>query len=344
MSRFARGLVVGKFAPLHLGHEFLIRTAAAACEHLVVLSYSRPELPGCEPERRERWLAARFPGLERLVVTPARVSAWQQAGLPLMDMPENDAPDEAHRRFVAQLCLQVLGGPVQVVFTSEAYGDGFAAALTRHFAETGNGPVRHVEVDRARLRVPVSGTALRADPHGLRDFLAPEVRADFAERICLLGGESTGKSTLTPVLAHALGGLAVAEYGRDYWMERGGRLVFGDMLHIAQTQVAREEAAAAATPRHVVCDTSPLTTLFYSRHLFSRADAALEALAARRYSHTFLCAPDFPFVQDGTRTGEALRQRQHAWYLDELERRHIGFTLLEGSLGARLSQALRQLR
>jgi len=61
MSRFSTGLVVGKFAPLHLGHEHLIRTAFAQCERVVILSYTRPEFPSCGPEQRRAWLAARFP-------------------------------------------------------------------------------------------------------------------------------------------------------------------------------------------------------------------------------------------------------------------------------------------
>ena len=45
-KRFAHGLVVGKFAPLHLGHEWLIRQAQEQCEQLVLLSWAYPELAG----------------------------------------------------------------------------------------------------------------------------------------------------------------------------------------------------------------------------------------------------------------------------------------------------------
>lgn len=54
-KRFANGLVVGKFAPLHLGHEWLIRQAQQQCEQLVLLSWAYPEFAGCEPERRANW-------------------------------------------------------------------------------------------------------------------------------------------------------------------------------------------------------------------------------------------------------------------------------------------------
>ena len=67
-KRFARGLVVGKFAPLHLGHERLIRQAREQCEQLVLLSWAYPELAGCEPERRTNWLRLRFPELRSWVV------------------------------------------------------------------------------------------------------------------------------------------------------------------------------------------------------------------------------------------------------------------------------------
>jgi nicotinamide riboside kinase len=54
---------------------------------------------------------------------------------------------------------------------------------------------------------------------------------------------------------------------------------------------------------------------------------------------TLLCAPDIPFVQDGTRRDATFRARQHERYLSELERRHTPFVLLEGSLAARLDAA-----
>ena len=46
------GLVVGKFAPFHHGHELVIHTARECCEQVLVLGYSQPEFAGCERERR----------------------------------------------------------------------------------------------------------------------------------------------------------------------------------------------------------------------------------------------------------------------------------------------------
>jgi HTH-type transcriptional regulator, transcriptional repressor of NAD biosynthesis genes len=328
MSRFRTGLVVGKFAPLHLGHEHVIRAALAACDHVVLLSYSRPEFPGCEPARRAAWLAVRFPQTTRIVL--------EHAAEPL---PYNTDSDDTHRAFCAAIFRRHLDRLIDAIFTSESYGPGFAADLARRQGS----PVTHIAIDSARAAIPVSGTALRADIHGLRRFLAPEVYATFVKRVALLGGESTGKSTLAIAIARELGTTHVAEYGRELWTARAGQLVFDDLLVIAREQVRREEAAVLSpdTRRFVICDTTPLTTLFYSLELFARAAPELIALSSRSYDHLILCADDFPFSQDGTRRDEIFRMKGQTFY----ERHLAGSSLhvLGGSLAQRLAAILRLL-
>ena len=75
-KQFQRGLVVGKFSPLHRGHELVIRRALEQCREVVIISYSNPELAGCEASKRESWLAALFPNARRLVVTKERLQEW----------------------------------------------------------------------------------------------------------------------------------------------------------------------------------------------------------------------------------------------------------------------------
>jgi NadR type nicotinamide-nucleotide adenylyltransferase len=163
------------------------------------------------------------------------------------------------------------------------------------------------------------------------------VYASFVQRVCMLGGESSGKTTLAERLAGALGTVYVPEYGRELWEQRGGMLLFDDLLHIAERQVAFEEEGARCAREFLICDTSPLTTLFYCRHLFGQADPSLEELAAsRRYDHTILCAPDFAFVQDGTRQNDAFRRQQHDWYVDQLTSRGDSWMLAEGPVHSRV--------
>jgi nicotinamide riboside kinase len=115
------------------------------------------------------------------------------------------------------------------------------------------------------------------------------------------------------------------------------------MLHIAETQVAAEEEASLQAHRFLFCDTSPLTTLFYSQQMFQRAEPKLEQLARRRYDLVVLCAADFAFVQDGTRQDANFRERQNAWYINELAQRGIPFLHVTGGLTERIAQVTQRL-
>lgn len=343
MKTFRTGLIVGKFAPLHRGHQVLLDEAERACDRLVILSYSDPEFPGCGPQRREHWLQSLYPDAMVRVFDGAGLADWCDAtGQPRVALPPNDAPDDVHRRFVGRLLQAMPDVEVDAVFTSEAYGDGFAQVLNE--MRLGRSPIVHIEVDRARSRVPVSGTSIRRDVHANRHFLDPLVYSDFVERIAILGGESTGKTSLAKALAERLETRWVAEYGRELWEAKGGRLEFPDMLRIAREQLRREQAACKSATRFVICDTTPLTTMLYSEAIFGRVDPILVDLAGRPYDHIFLCEPDFDFVQDGTRRDQAFQILQQRWYAAQLGKRRIPFQLLSGALQARVEKALGSIR
>lgn len=188
---------------------------------------------------------------------------------------------------------------------------------------------------------------------------APPVR-----RLALLGGESSGKTTLALALAEALQTLWVPEYGRQLWEELRQTLSMEQLLHVAQHQVELEDRAlvkiqvqaqvqaqaqaqaqaVAQAPRWLVCDTTPLTTLQYCLHDHGLAPAALHALAQRRYDLQVLCAPDFGFVQDGCRRDDGFRQQQHQWALQQLALQGVQPLQVQGTVMQRVAQVLQALR
>jgi NadR type nicotinamide-nucleotide adenylyltransferase len=334
------GLIVGKFCPLHKGHEALIDFARGHCDRLIILSYNKPEIDGFLPERRTAWLAELYPHAISLVLDDDALAGFaERTSTPARTMPANAEPDEAHRAFIAWVCRTMLEHRVDRVFTSEGYGNGFAASLAGHFGH----PVAHVAFDPSRAAVPVSGTRLRADATLHRQFLSEPVRRSLIRRAALIGGESSGKTTLAAALADRLGTKWITEYGRELWEQRGGKLAFPDLLAIGREQVRREESARADAEDWLICDTSPLVTLFYSEAMFGRSDPALRALASRHYDLTFLCAPDFEFVQDGTRQDADFRARQHGWYVDELAAAGVTPVILAGPPEQRIEVALKAL-
>ena len=337
MNLFKRGLVVGKFCPLHQGHQLLLDRARDACEELLVVSYTKPEFPGLGPARREEWLRALYPQAAIVVLDDDRLAALCAArGIAPRILPHNDLDDgDTHRHFMGWLCWTVLNLPVDAVFSSEDYGPGFADVLGKFYARS---KVAHVSVDQARTLVPVSGTAVRGDPHAHSAFLSPPVHANFVTRICVLGGESSGKTTLTAALAAHFETHWVAEYGRELWENQDGVLAYDDLLKIGREQLEREAQAALQARRWLFCDTSPMTTYFYCVEMFGKAEPELARLAEHRYDMVLLCAPDFPFIQDGTRRDEDFRARQHAWYQVELARRGIAYVEVAGSVRQRIEQ------
>lgn len=168
---------------------------------------------------------------------------------------------------------------------------------------------------------------------------APEA----VRRIALLGGESSGKTTLARALAETLATTWVPEYGRQRWEELRITLSVDELVAVARRQIALEEAALAQASHWLVCDTTPLTTLQYCLHDHHQAPAELQALARRPYDLSVVCQPDFDFVQDGCRRDDGFRRQQHAWTLERLARQGVEPLIVGGALPDRVAQVKQAL-
>jgi HTH-type transcriptional repressor of NAD biosynthesis genes len=168
---------------------------------------------------------------------------------------------------------------------------------------------------------------------------APEA----VRRIALLGGESSGKTTLARALAETLATTWVPEYGRQRWEELRITLSVDELVAVARRQIALEEAALAQASHWLVCDTTPLTTLQYCLHDHHQAPAELQALARRPYALSVVCQPDFDFVQDGCRRDDGFRRQQHAWTLERLARQGVEPLIVGGTLPDRVAQVKQAL-
>lgn len=164
-------------------------------------------------------------------------------------------------------------------------------------------------------------------------------------RIAILGAESSGKSTLAAALAERYGTLWVPEYLREF-VDTRQRVPFeADQVLIARTQLAREDEAAARASQLLFCDTTPFMTALYSRFYWHRVDEELARLAARHaYAATFVAAPDTPWEADGLQRESAeIRDYVHGQVIGALEARGIAYSLLEGSVEARMERAAQVL-
>lgn len=312
-----RGLVLGKFLPYHAGHAFLIHTARAHVDELVVLVCAIASEPIPGPLRYE-WVAKSHRDCRVVLVSE--------------EVPQ--APED-HPQFwsIWVDLIRRYAGSIDVVFTSESYGDQLARRMS----------AQHVCVDLLRREVPISGTLIRRDPMGTWQWIPPVVRPTFVQRVAILGAESTGKTTLAMQLAAAFSTTWVPEYGRAYCEDRDPRqLTLADFDSIARGQIDAEEAAAREADRVLICDTDLRTTATWSELIVGTQSSWLaQAAIERRYAHAILLVDDVPWVNDGTRV---LRD-QRGGHTTMLER-HLrasgqAYTRVDGGFDERLAACKR---
>lgn len=190
------------------------------------------------------------------------------------------------------------------------------------------------------------------------------MRAGLARRVVVLGAESTGTTTLALALAEHYrrrGGIwartrYVAEYGREFseaklaaLRERWPHAQWEDVSFttddfplIAETQNAREEAAARAGSPVLFCDTDSFaTTVWHERYIGGR-NPLVEKTADRVTHHLWLLTghEGVPFEDDGLRDGEELRPWMTDRFRAELTRTGRRFVEIAGSRAERLERAV----
>lgn len=170
--------------------------------------------------------------------------------------------------------------------------------------------------------------------------------------VSLLGGESSGKTTLANALHHWLierQGLRVAlvpEFLR-IWCEKHRRAPLAhEQAAIAATQ-SQMIAAASASPdvQLVISDTSALTIAAYSELYFSDGSVWPTALHTQQsFDATLLMGLDLPWKADGLfRDSPTVRSEADALLRRELQSAGLAFQTVYGTHEQRLHNALRAL-
>lgn len=296
--RGARGVVCGRFHPLHRGHMFVIEFARASVERLTifVLEHAGEEVPGA---LRARWITEQYPDAEVHVMAapgPAPGSAPPAAAPAL-------APAELAR---------LIGERVPKVthfFGSELAYRAVADALSARF----------VPVDPARAAVPISGSAIRANVMEHFHALAPSARPSIVRRVAVVGAESTGKTTLCAALRERLGALVVPEWTRTLVEADDAPTLLSESIQLAaRGQIAAEDALArqlapGASGGLLLCDTDLRTIVLWAQRLYLGRPPRwiTEQVLARPYDLYLLCAPDIPFIGRRDRDLPELRAQLH---------------------------------
>lgn len=319
-----RGLTLGKFAPLHKGHEFLLKTALSEVDELYVLIYDT-DVISVPLQVRAGWIKELFP-------TIIIIEAW--------DGPEGYGDTPEIKKVQEEYILKRLGTvKITHFYSSEFYGDHVSKAL---------GAIDR-RVDEARRVIPISGTALRKNTFGLRAYLSDIVYKDLVLRVCFLGAPSTGKSTLTIKLSALYDTEYMPEYGAEFWLENqiNRRITLDQFELIAPEHHNREDELVLQSNGYLFCDTCAITTYMFAKDYHGMAGPVLTQyakMAEKRYDLFFLCDTDIPYHDTWERSGNQKRQWFQNQIIGDLKERKIPFIRLAGTLEERVQKVQKVLR
>ena len=150
-----RGLTLGKYAPLHMGHQYVIDTALAETDEVTVIIYNAPETTNVPLEVRANWIRTLYPQIHL-------ITAW--------DGPTEVGDTYEIKRMHENYIIHTLGiRGITHFYSSEFYGEHMSIAL---------GAVNR-QVDAERKQFPVSGRLIRENPIGFKQYIHPMVFEDL---------------------------------------------------------------------------------------------------------------------------------------------------------------------
>ncbi len=153
-----KGLILGKFMPLHQGHIDLISFALQNCDQLTI-SLCANNTEAVDPEIRLQWLQELYGNDKRIIID------WVSDILPRSQKP---CPE------IGRVWSQYFANrypETDVIISSEKYGHDLASFMGCH----------HVLFDHDRTGRPVSSTMIRNNPQAHWCHIPETVRAYYTE-------------------------------------------------------------------------------------------------------------------------------------------------------------------
>lgn len=148
------GFTIGKFAPFHKGHEYLIETALKESDELYVVIYDT-DVTDISVETRAKWITDKFDNVKIIYA----YDSPKQYGL----------DDESVKIQMEYLTKKIDGIPVNCFFSSEPYGEKVAQYLN----------IENRIVDMSRQQVPISAGLIRNDIEEHKMFLDEKIYRDL---------------------------------------------------------------------------------------------------------------------------------------------------------------------
>lgn len=170
------------------------------------------------------------------------------------------------------------------------------------------------------------------------------VQGALTIRVCVVGAESTGKTTLVRALSVRHNTFGVAEYGREYTIAKkdagtNDNWSTADFVTIALGQQRLEDEQAIGAGPLFFCDTDAMTTGLWHERYQGTASPEVDAVGRMRtYDLFVLCDTDIPWEADDIRLGSETRAAMHERFLEVLtNERTEPWVLVSGTVEERMA-------
>ncbi len=198
--------------------------------------------------------------------------------------------------------------------------------------------IETVLIDPKRTFMNISGAQIRENPFRYWDYIPTEVKPFFVRTVAILGGESSGKSTLVNKLANIFNTTSAWEYGRDYvFSHLGGdemALQYSDYDKIALGHAQYIDFAVKYANKVAFIDTDFVTTQAFCKKYEGREHPFVQALIDEyRFDLVILLENNTPWVADGMRSlGSSVDRKEFQTMLVEmLHENNVEFVHVEAS-------------
>lgn len=321
------GMYGGSFNPLHLGHVRIIIEAANQCKKLIIVISEGTERNEIDIRIRYRWIYQLTEHIGNVKIFILQDNAKSKCEY-----------KQEYWYKDAEKVSDFAGQPIDVVFCGNDYDENSFWSVCYPGAE-----IKFIP------RNEISSTKIRADLYGHWDWLPNVVKPYFVKKVLLIGGESTGKSTLTINLANYYNTNYIEEVGRDI-SERSGTdmmMIPEDFTDILLQHKVKERLEILHSNKILIVDTDCLITKFYIKFLEGKDKINNENLAdaisaLNSYDLILFLEPDVEFVQDGDRSLVIATDRKT--FSDKIKRLYcekgLKFEIISGSYQERFQNAV----
>ena len=336
------GLMIGHFEPLHLGQMRSILDAAGQAKslHIVITTHPSPHPDfSITLQDKARWLqmaCAEMPFIH--------IHTSNEIELPLHDnfddVTLHTTIDITVSNAKLQRLVEALSLPTDaVLFIAEHHP----------LAQNEVQDLLAIRVVTTPLQPDFDSYAIARNPVAHWSAIHPQARGDYTKTVAIVGGESSGKTTLVYKLANYYGASVVLEMGRIYvGTDLGGSeigLQYSDYAPIALNHAqAIRTAAATATAPVTIIDTDFVTTQAFCEEYEGRTHPFVGACIDEfRLDHTIMLDNNVPWVADGMRSlGDVnARSRFEQLLIDIFNRHNIRpYMITEPDYDARYQQSL----